>query len=119
MIFALYIPKPSEFTEAITQLAITNLVLCALALRIKLSVQSVLLAGVLMAAGGVIAIAPDLYFAFCSRSYSTAFFEITAYFHVGRGKIAFLIGMGIALVLYAIVVEIQAKAHQPHRDAVK
>lgn len=118
-VLALYIPKPGEFAEAITQLFVAYLVLCALAYRLKLSVP---IAAVVIAAGGFLAVARDLYGLLQERSrfgpmarkssgtsYSDAFFEITAYLHVGRGKILFVIGMGMALVLYAVIVEVRAR----------
>lgn len=118
-ILALYFPKPSEFAESITQLIVAYLVLCAMAFRLKLSVP---IAAVAMAAGGFLAVARDLYrllhepssFGPMARklsgtNYSDAFFEITAYLHVGRGKILFVIGMGVALVLYAVIVDVRAR----------
>ncbi len=118
-ILAVYIPKPGEFWASIGLLAIAYLVLCACAYPMKLSVP---IAALVMAAGGGLAIAPDLYYAWHSHGYSgitarsmsgtdysDAFFEITAYLYVGRGKILCVLGMGAALVLYAVIVDFRAR----------
>ena len=122
-ILALYVPKPHELTDSITIIAIAYLVLCGLAYRMKLSV---ILAAVLMAVGCGIAIAPDICSAvsedlggygdmardWSKTNHSDAFFAITSYMYVGRGKLLAFAGMSVALVSHASIVAIKKRRHR-------
>lgn len=119
-LLALYVPKPQELYMSIAIVAIAYVVLCLLACRLKLSL---VLAAIFMAAGCCIAIGPDVYSAahenlrgygdtareWSKTKHSDAFFAITSYMYVGRGKLLAFAGMSFALFIHASIVAIKTK----------
>lgn len=114
IMLAVYIPKPQELLESILLLGIAYVVLCLLAARFRLSAW---IAAASMALGCAIALCPDLIAAsrehlgmygdaarkLSETTHSDAFFAITSYMHVGRGRLVAFLGMLTALALYAAV----------------
>lgn len=107
---ALYVPQPHEFNAAVFALVLTWVILCAFAYKMKLSVP---LAAVLMLIGCGFTLWSEISQAMHedlgrygdmarerSRSdYSDSFFAVTAYMHVGHGKLLGCAGMLAALFL--------------------
>ena len=106
-ILAAYQPKLEELRVPIAQLAIAYFILCAMAYRMKLSVP---LATALMAAGCGIAITPDVLRELHSGSYGhDVILVITAYLYVDGGTRVAFAGMSVAIVIYAVVAEVQTR----------
>jgi hypothetical protein len=118
---AVYYPKPGELIESIVIVLIAYLVLCGLSWRMKLSLP---LAAILMAAGCCVALAPDLSRVvredlgvtgdhsreWSGTNYSDAFFAVTAYMYVDRGKLVAVMGMSMAIFGYASVVACRSRS---------
>jgi hypothetical protein len=111
---ALYIPKPHELYEAILLLGFAYVVLCFLAARYRFSPW---ITAASMAIGCAIALSPDLIAAgredlgmygdaarkSSQTNHSDAFFAITSYLYVGRGKLVAFLGMLMGLIVLAAV----------------
>ena len=114
-ILAVYFPKPEELTWSITLILIAFGALCGCAVRMKLSVPFTAFA---MAISGTLFVLPDLLAVlndprlassgalareFNHSDHSDAFFGVTAYLEVGRGRLMAFAGMSAALLTIALL----------------
>ena len=120
MTLALYLPTADQLLLPIAFVVISYLVLCVCAARMGLNV---FLAALLMAGGCCVALTPDILSAIRAdlgdygnmarklnhSDSSDAMLTITAYMHVGRGKLVAVGGMSFAIVCHASVVAIHKR----------
>ncbi|MCA9029362.1 MAG: hypothetical protein KDA69_13085 [Planctomycetaceae bacterium] len=124
---ALYVPKPEALTTSLVGLLVAFLALCVVARILKLRLA---IAAPVMLVGALLALVPDITARWgkdlgdygdmaremSATNYNDTSFAITSYFAVGRGNLASLGGMVLALVVCKCVAEMTRRLITKSKD---